>query len=76
MTKIISLTNEVYNELKRLKKDKSFSKQIKELMEKSEVKNSVTNLRQFLGLWGESEAKLFLKEVEKSRRNAKQRYFT
>lgn len=75
MTKIISLTNEVYGKLKKLKKNRSFSKQINELIEKAEVKNNVKDLREFLGLWGKAEAKSFLKEIESSRKSTRTRYY-
>jgi predicted CopG family antitoxin len=75
MTKIISLTNEVYEKLKKLKKNMSFSKEIDELIEKSSEKGDVRNLRKFMGVWTKTEATAFQKEVAESRKNARPRSF-
>lgn len=75
MTKIISLTNEVYAKLKRVKKNRSFSQEIDELIEKNNEKGSVKNLRKFMGVWSRAEAAAFQKAIAESRKNAKPRSF-
>ena len=75
MTKIISLTNGVYMKLKKLKKSRSFSQEIDELIEKSRGKGDVKALRNFMGAWSKAEAAAFQKEVATSRKNAKPRVF-
>lgn len=49
MAKTIMISNEVYNELKSLKKDKSFSELFKELLKSNEVKR-VSGLREVIGI--------------------------
>ncbi|MGH2638796.1 MAG: antitoxin VapB family protein [Rhabdochlamydiaceae bacterium] len=75
MTKIISLTNEVYAKLKKLKNGRSFSREIDELIEKSSTKGDVREFRKFMGMWSKADAKAFQKEVAAARKNAKPRYF-
>jgi predicted CopG family antitoxin len=75
MTKIISLTNEVYTKLKKLKKNRSFSQEINELIEKSNTKGEVSSFRNFMGTWSKAEAKAFQKQIAQDRKNAKPRYF-
>lgn len=75
MTKIISLTNEVYEKLKRLKKEKSFSQEINELIERSSAKGDIRELRKFMGTFSRTEAEALQKEIAKSRKNAKPRVF-
>jgi predicted CopG family antitoxin len=76
MTKIISLTNEVYMKLKKLKKNRSFSQEINELIEKSSRKGDVKTLRNFLGAWTKEEAATVQKEIAAGRKNAKPRVFS
>ena len=49
MAKTIMISNEVYNELKDLKKDKSFSELFKELLKTNNVKR-VSGLRDIIGI--------------------------
>lgn len=75
MTKIISLTNEVYAKLKKLKKNRSFSQEINELIEQSNAKGDVRLFRSFMGTWSKAEAKAFQNQIAQDRKNAKPRYF-
>ncbi len=75
MTKIVSLTNEVYSTLKRMKKNKSFSEEIKELIVRAGTKGDVKELRKFMGVWSKEDAKAFSKEITAARKSSKHRYF-
>ncbi|MGD0729014.1 MAG: antitoxin VapB family protein [Candidatus Micrarchaeaceae archaeon] len=75
MTKIISLTNEVYDKLKKLKKNKSFSKQINELLERSNLKGDINEILKYSGVWTKEEGKKFQEEISRSRKKAKPRFF-
>lgn len=76
MTKIISLTNEVYTELKKLKKNKSFSQEIKELIEKSNKKGDIKEILKFHGIWTKEEGRKFQEQIARDRKNAKPRVFS
>ncbi len=73
MTKIISLTDEVYGKLRALKGNRSFSGEIGELIDKASTKGDVKSLRGLLGAWSRTEAAAFQKEISESRKNMKPR---
>ncbi len=78
MTKTISLTNEVYSKLKKLKKlkgGKSFSEEINDLLEKAEPKGDIKSLKKFMGVLSKPEAKAFQREISIARSKAKPRVF-
>ncbi len=75
MTKIISLTDAVYTKLKGIKKNKSFSREIDELLENSSKKGDVKELMKYFGSWSRAEGERFQKEIAKSRKRALSRSF-
>ncbi len=75
MTKIISLTNNVYEKLKKVKGTRSFSQEIDELIDKADQKGDVKSLREFVGVWSKEKGERLKKEIEISRKNAKPRQF-
>ncbi len=75
MTKIISLTDAVYMKLKGLKKNKSFSREIDELLESSSKKGDVKELMKYFGSWSKAEGERFQREIARSRKRAVPRSF-
>lgn len=77
MTKIISITNSVYEKLKRLKKGRSFSQEIDELVENaaSSKKGDLKELFKYAGILSDEEAEELRKIVAEGRKNAKARVF-
>ncbi len=77
MTKIISITNSVYEKLKRLKKGRSFSQEIDELVENaaSSKKGDLKELFKYAGILSAEEAEELRKIVAEGRKNAKARVF-
>jgi predicted CopG family antitoxin len=69
MTKIISLSDEAYNELKKLKNGMSFTEIIIKLS-KEKKKESIMD---FAGVISKEEGKIMLKEVEKGRKETSRR---
>lgn len=49
MARTIMISNELYEELKNLKRDKSFTELLKDLLKSSDIKRG-SNLRSFLGI--------------------------
>lgn len=75
MTKIISLTNDVYSKLKKIKGSRSFSQEINELIDKSNTRGDVKSLRKFMGVWSKEEGERLQKQIANDRKNAKSRFF-
>ena len=77
MTKIISITNSVYEKLKRLKKGRSFSQEIDELVENaaSSKKGDLKELFKYAGILSDEEAEELREIVAEGRKNAKARVF-
>lgn len=75
MAKTIMISNNVYEELKEAKKDRSFSEVIKELMEKSKSKTGA-GLRDCLGLLpkDDKEYERIMKELKPLYNKWTQRY--
>lgn len=73
MVKVISLSNEAYEKLKKMKEDKSFSESIIELIENK--KNEKKNIMEFCGIWADDDKywKNFKKEIRKNRNKMKLR---
>ena len=63
MTKVISISDEAYEGLKRLKNGFSFSKIIITL-----TKMKIANIVDFAGAWDKTEAERILKELEEERK--------
>ena len=63
MTKIISISDEAYNELKKLKNGMSFTKIIINI-----IKDKKKNIMDFAGTWDNKEALRIKKELEKERK--------
>ncbi len=72
MVKMVSLSNDIYAELKALKGLKSFSELFRELIDKKKKKKSI---KEFIGIWKDDSEywENFKKEIRKSRNNAKMR---
>ncbi len=77
MTKIISLTNEVYEKLRKMKNNRSFSNEINDLIESaaSSKKGSLSEVLKYAGTVSKKDAEALRKEVERGRKNAKPRFF-
>jgi len=71
MVKVISLSDEAYSKLKSLKRDRSFSETVVELVEKKQKKN----IMDFCGIWSDrkKEVDKMKKMIEKDRENLKLR---
>ena len=71
MVKVISLSNEAYEKLKSIKRDRSFSEIVVELIEKKKKKN----IMDFFGIWAnrKEEIKEMKKMIESDRRKFKLR---
>ena len=71
MVKVISLSNEAYEKLKSIKRDRSFSEIVVELIEKKKKKN----IMDFFGIWAnrKEEIKEMKKIIESDRRKFKLR---
>ncbi|WP_236752651.1 antitoxin VapB family protein [Acidianus sp. HS-5] len=75
MPKVITISDEVYEKLSKLKSNKSFSQIINELIEyyNETRKGRVEALDMIFGIISEEEAKELEKEVEEFRKNFKVR---
>ncbi len=75
MARTIMISNEVYGELKEMKKDKSFSETIKDMIGKSKHKTG-NGLKDCVGLLGkdDSEYEEAMKELKPLYRKWTQRY--
>jgi predicted CopG family antitoxin len=73
MVKVISLSDEAYRRLKALKRGKSFSETIIEIVEARRRKKK--SISKFVGIWSEDDEywRNFKKEIRKSRDKAKMR---
>jgi len=73
MVKVISLSNDAYGRLKAIKRDKSFSEVIVELVEKKQKKN----IMDFFGIWVDNakEWENIKKEIYNDRKKSKLREF-
>ena len=77
MVKIISITNAVYEKLKKrkLKNKKSFSEEIDELMETANKGGDVKLLRNYLGRWNSTYAKELAAKIAADRKKIHPRSF-
>jgi len=77
MTKIISLTNAVYEKLKMMKKGRSFSQEIDQLIESvaSSKMGNMDELFKYAGIVSKEEGAALQKQIAKDRKNAKSRFF-
>lgn len=75
MSKVIVVSDDVYTELQRMKKDSSFSKIIEYLIQGKNRRGDIAELKKFFGVLNKKDAKLWLKEVEEGRKNAVGRKF-
>ena len=71
MVKVISLSNDAYEKLKALKREKSFSEAVIELVE--EKKKKKKNIMDFFGIWADrkEEVKKMKKMIEEDRKRFK-----
>ena len=72
MVKVVSLSNEAYDKLKRIKNGKSFSEVVVELVE---CKNKKKDFMKFAGVFKENgdEWEKIMKKIYEDRKNAKMR---
>jgi len=70
MTRVISISDEAYEKLSKLKKEKSFSEIVLELS----IEKSKNNLDEFAGILSEKEAKEIKKEIYKERKTKSRRF--
>ncbi len=68
MSKVIVVSDTVYSELRRMKKDTSFSKTIEALMQGNGNKGDIGQLERFFGALGKKDAAAWKKEVNQGRR--------
>ena len=69
MVKVISLSDNAYNKLSKIKRNQSFSEVIIELIEGKQK----TSLRNFVGLISKEEGEKWKKEVSENRKKQKMR---
>ncbi len=67
MTRIISLSDEVYMQLTKIKKERSFSKTIADLLKNSGGDKGVSSIRRLFGTIDKRRAKTWIKEIENER---------
>ena len=79
MVRVISISDEVYLELSKIKNGKSFTQVIKALMEQCERKGDPDKILEFLNTHeplSEEDAQKMMAEVEAGRKRAVQRSFS
>lgn len=76
MAKLISVSEEVYNELSSIKGEKSFTELLKSLIEEKEKKGSMKAFEKFFGVLTGKEADELKKSSAEFRKNFKAREFT
>lgn len=67
MTKIISLSDQVYLQLSKLKKERSFSKTIAELLNMGVGKRDISAIKKLFGTIDKKRAGAWIKEIETTR---------
>jgi predicted CopG family antitoxin len=70
MTKIISLSDQVYLQLVKLKKERSFSKTIAELLDKNSGNGDISKIKKLFGTIDKKRTKAWIKEIEAGRSSA------
>ncbi len=75
MVKVISISDNVYSELEKMKNGASFSKFIESLIEKAKKRGDIANMERFIGILTGEEAADWKKEIKERRRSAKARMF-
>jgi len=70
MTKIVSLSDEAYDELKKMKSQKSFSEIVIELVKEKKS----NNLMQFAGAWNTEDAERIKKQIYEERKMPSRRF--
>lgn len=68
MPKVIVVSDTVYSELQRMKKDTSFSKAIEALIQGNDKKGDIGQLERFFGVLSKKDAAAWKKEVAQGRR--------
>jgi len=68
MSKVIVISDTVYSELRKMKKDTSFSKMIEALIQSNDKKGDIGQLERFFGVLSMKDAASWKKEVNRGRR--------
>lgn len=68
MSKVIVISDTVYSELQRMKKDTSFSKMIEALIQGKGNRGDIGQLEKFFGVLSKRDAAAWKKEVNQGRR--------
>lgn len=70
MTKVISISDEAYNELRTINKEKSFSEIVIEIVREKKKKT----IRELAGSWNEDDAERIKKELYEERKIPSRRF--
>lgn len=73
MVKVISIQDDVYEELSKRKDNKSFSQVIRELVAESKKETTFGDLIGYLGTLSPREASIMKRETDEGRKRAKSR---
>lgn len=68
MTKVISISNNTYENLSKIKNEKSFSEVINYLINKETAKGDINNLEKFFGKWEGRNTKKLESEISALRK--------
>ena len=68
MSRVIVVSDTVYSELQKMKKDASFSKMIESLIQGSGKKGDIGQLERFFGILSKEDANAWKKEINQGRR--------
>ena len=68
MTKVISISNSAYENLSKIKNEKSFSEVINYLVNKETAKGGINNLEKFFGKWEGRDTKKLESEIRALRK--------
>jgi predicted CopG family antitoxin len=68
MVKVISLSNEAYEKLSSIKRDRSFSEVVVELVEKRKGKKKLSD---FFGVWKDADTDKIKKMIKEDRKRSK-----
>ena len=69
MSKVIVVSDIVYSELQKMKKDTSFSKMIEALIQGTRSRGDIGQLERFFGVLSKKDAAAWKKEVSQGRRS-------
>ena len=73
MVKIISISDDTYQELSKRKAGRSFSETIRDILRKESVKGDIKSVSRFWGTFKEVDATSLKKEITQGRRRSSQR---